>query len=184
LGTQKTDITAERVNGRTYFNKYSREVNGYLLEGIWQQDATTPLDPTLGVHEVRVNGTLVTALLAELPYKDIALLLDPSNWTWYNATLGTGTIQTGGYIKYAKDPFGQVHILIRNATSGTGNVFTLPLGYRPRIQVKYPVIYASAQGYLTINADGTATMGATSRASVSGYLIITALDMPHAYKSY
>lgn len=63
--------------------------------------------------------------------------------------------------QYYKDPFGRVWLggVVKNGTftgsPGTGTIFTLPVGYRPRDIKFFPVVSNAAFGICVVNPDGT-----------------------------
>jgi len=89
------------------------------------------------------------------------LKADIAQPSWTTPTYSSGWSDYGSpfqTIGYFKDTLGMVHLkgMVRNSSgsSKTGNIFTLPAGYRPGATMLTPVEVFNAHGRLDIQADG------------------------------
>jgi hypothetical protein len=95
--------------------------------------------------------------------------LRSSGEAWTNATLAGTWVNVGSpwaNVSYRKDAQGYVHLrgVASSGTIGT-TLFTLPAGFRPAAQMRWPVNSNSAFGTVTINTSGVVTASTGSNAS-------------------
>ncbi|MBD1925764.1 hypothetical protein H6F74_05635 [Trichocoleus sp. FACHB-90] len=102
---------------------------------------------------------------------DVALI--PALEDWRLATLSNGWINVGGVFAptaYYKDPLGIVH-LRGLVSSGTGIIFTLPVGYRPTgYRLIFPVLALNAIARIDVLLNGSVNFvtGTNSNVSLDG----------------
>jgi len=100
-----------------------------------------------------------------------AVIIAPTlNGTWVN--YGAGTATAG----YFKDSYGMVHIRgrVKDGVTGT-SVFTLPVGFRPLAQVKFPISENNVciPLYITAAGDLMPVGGGNTELSLDGILFAT-----------
>lgn len=90
--------------------------------------------------------------------------------SWVNSST-----TAGAKVAFYKDELGRVHLrrLVKDGTvaaDSTGDIFTLPVGYRPLDTLFFAVNSNSAYGLATVHADGSvrARVGSSANFSLSG----------------
>lgn len=120
-------------------------------------DASVGGDLAVG-DDLAVTGDLtVTGTANSIPLE--ALQTPTFQNSWVNAFSGGGGEDDG---KYWKNPFGEVELKgVIAGGSTTSIAFTLPSGYRPPFQMRFPVLTATGAtesekvGAVTVNTNGT-----------------------------
>lgn len=99
------------------------------------------------------DGIIVTRHLSSSAITAAKLTSLPAGqeaWITPTLSLGTATTATG----YMKDSLGFVHLRGQVNVSGTGNIFTLPAGYRPGTYKEYGVSSGGSFGVIGISTSG------------------------------
>lgn len=73
---------------------------------------------------------------------------------WITPTLLNGWTEGGAGVKYTKNEFGEVRVDL-SAVPGTGDIFVLPVGYRPNKTMDFPCQSGSGFGAIRINKFGS-----------------------------
>ncbi len=134
---------------------------GTVDHGYYHGQKTTLLSP--------VNAAWVRLSIEKTAHADAVFSIDNVRITelgdsWHEVD-GDATEPnfTGTWVNYGsvgmaflRDDLGFVHIRgeVKDGTAGT-SVFTLPAGYRPAANSRFPITYSGGVGFVSVNSDGT-----------------------------
>jgi len=107
-----------------------------------------------------------------------------TNQSWTNISgFGSGWSTTLSTPRYTKDAMGNVHlqgVLNSMSVSWSTTIFTLPVGYRPSMQIIIPCWYLSSAVYYTayvyISTSGAVTISSYNSLSTTGQLDISPIN--------
>lgn len=104
---------------------------------------------------IRRNSNFQDETDSRLWQEELAKFLSVGNW-YTPSLLGTWTVAGGRTVQYSITPFGDVSV-VGAVTGGTGDIFTLPDGYRPH-QDSYFCCYQGGAAEVRVNTNGVVSL--------------------------
>lgn len=89
-----------------------------------------------------------------------------NSWVAYDTPPG----YSPGFVTARYRRWGQYVVLAGLVKSGTGTIFTLPVGYRPSVPVGYSVVAGSGSALVTVSAAGVVAVAAYANTGSNAFV--------------